>query len=98
MAANNRTIELETEIPTWPIERLQAYINCVRSRFESKLQPDSEKVLMAYYQRQRAADSRNAGALFFLVRLSPVEVIYWIASARTTIRMLESLIRLAQGM
>ena len=48
-------------VDCWPLEKLKLYINYVRSRFEPRLSPDAERVLVTYFQRQRAADSRNAG-------------------------------------
>lgn len=51
--------------PAWPMEKLKLYINYVRSRFEPQLSQDAERVLVTYFQRQRAADSRNAGAWVF---------------------------------
>ncbi|KAI8873047.1 MCM-domain-containing protein [Ramicandelaber brevisporus] len=61
----------------WDFETLQTYIAYVKSEIRPMLTPDSERVLSAYYRKQRSADSRNA--------------------ARTTLRLLESMVRLAQA-
>eukprot|EP00126_Sphaerothecum_destruens_P007015 Sdes_comp19646_c0_seq1m11440 len=61
----------------WSYENLKLYIHYVKTKFSPVMTPQSERVLIQYYQRQRLADQRNA--------------------ARTTIRLLESLVRLAQA-
>ncbi len=45
----------------WTFDQLQAYVLYVKSRFQPHLTPPAERVLSLYYQKQRAADSRNAG-------------------------------------
>eukprot|EP00698_Gefionella_okellyi_P000394 TRINITY_DN10350_c0_g1_i1.p1 TRINITY_DN10350_c0_g1~~TRINITY_DN10350_c0_g1_i1.p1 ORF type:complete len:838 (+),score=157.93 TRINITY_DN10350_c0_g1_i1:45-2558(+) len=61
----------------WSIEKMQAYVSYLKHNVKPEVGEDSKKVLIAYYQRQRSADQRNA--------------------ARTTIRLLESLIRIAEA-
>ena len=64
-------------LPHWSFGKLQTYIHYVRGALEPPLTPRSNKVLMAYYNYQRASTDR--------------------APALTSVRLLESLVRLAQA-
>jgi DNA helicase MCM9 len=67
----------ETDEQLWSIEKMQAYISYVKSKFKPTINEASGTILNRYYLAQRAKDQRVA--------------------ARTTIRLLESLVRLAQA-
>jgi DNA helicase MCM9 len=67
----------EAEAEVWPLERMQAYVQLVKSEFRPVMLPFSKRILISYYQIQRQKCERSA--------------------ARTTIRLLESLVRLAQA-
>lgn len=62
---------------TWSLGRMQAYLAHVRAKFNPTVSKPAQDILSAFYQLQRASESRSA--------------------ARTTIRLLESLVRLAQA-
>ncbi|KAJ6245654.1 DNA helicase mcm9 [Anaeramoeba flamelloides] len=61
----------------WSLQKVRAYISFVKDQYKPELSESAQKVMMAYYQRQRNSDTRNA--------------------ARTTVRLLQSVIRLAQA-
>ncbi|KAG8468440.1 hypothetical protein KFE25_013523 [Diacronema lutheri] len=61
----------------WDEKALRAYLECARRRIEPVMSAQAERVLSAYFERQRQAEYRHV--------------------ARTTIRLLESLIRLSQA-
>ena len=72
-------LRVEDALPscTWSLSRMQAYFAHVRARFQPTVSKAAQDILSAFYQLQRASESRSA--------------------ARTTIRLLESLVRLAQA-
>lgn len=76
-----------------------SYIRYVRETFRPVLTEEVEKVLVKYYQKQRRSSHENkgSGCIFSQLRLNINPIIFSLLVARTTIRMLESLIRLAQG-
>ena len=61
----------------WPLEKLRQYLEYVRATFKPTLSDAAQRVLTAYYSRQRGLYDRD--------------------SSRTSIRMLEALVRLAQA-
>ncbi|GIY24011.1 DNA helicase MCM9 [Caerostris extrusa] len=61
---------------SWSISKMKSYFNLIRY-INPKVTSSCEKVLQAYYKRQRSLEDRNF--------------------ARTTPRLLQSLIRLAEG-
>lgn len=83
------------------------YIHFVKGYFRPVLTKEAEMVISNYYQLQRRSATGNAGSTwskFPLLNLSFVVLYFYLInctvfcdSARTTVRMLESLIRLAQG-
>eukprot|EP00762_Andalucia_godoyi_P001017 ANDGO_02030.mRNA.1 putative DNA helicase MCM9 len=66
----------------WPLEKLQAYLCYVKSRFNPLLSYEAQQLLSKYYQMQRQKMGHSVGDG---------------DAARTTIRMLESLVRLSQA-
>nr|XP_051204241.1 probable DNA helicase MCM9 isoform X2 [Lolium perenne] len=68
-------------IEEWTLPFLRRYIHYVRHRFKPVLTKEAERIISGYYQLQRSSGTQNA--VF--------------CAARTTVRMLESLIRLAQA-
>ena len=74
----------------WTMEKLQAYISFVK-RIDPLLRPEAEIILSRYYQ---------AGLRSFSAALMPPQMQRMADSrnqARTTIRMLESIVRIAQA-
>jgi DNA helicase MCM9 len=45
----------------WPLDELQSYICHLKESFHPTLSPVAQRILSTYYQRQRSADSRDAG-------------------------------------
>lgn len=72
----SRTIAVQEE-PMFSLEKLQAYVTLVKSKFQPVLHIEAQKMIEAYYLYQRKRDSSTG--------------------ARTTIRLMESLIRLSQA-
>ncbi len=60
---NGYSFPKEEEV--WTFDQLQAYVMYVKNRFQPRLTMLAEHVLSAYYQKQRNADSRNAGMSCF---------------------------------
>lgn len=78
------------------------YIHYVKGYFRPVLTKEAEKVISSYYQLQRRSATQNAGFVYRTIEITLWHshfnlIIIGLFSARTTIRMLESLIRLAQG-
>lgn len=67
----------ESSSDLWSTERLRQYLYFVKSNLRPKLSHGAQKLLVTYYQTERASVGRN--------------------HARTTVRLLEALVRLAQA-
>ncbi len=78
------------------MDKMQAYFSYIKSTFQPMLKPEAERVLSEYYNLQRRSDGKNAG--MFDWKWSEELYLLINFAARTTIRLLESMIRIAQGM
>lgn len=67
--------------PPWPVGQLRDYVAWARTTFTPTVTPAARAVLLAYYQRQRAAASYDGRA----------------GQDRVTVRLLEGLVRLSQA-
>lgn len=75
------------------MDKMQAYFSYIKATFQPELQPEAKIILGQYYRLQRRSDGKNAGVL--LTKIESINSNFVLA--RTTIRLLESLIRVAQG-
>jgi DNA helicase MCM9 len=49
-----------SEPELWSLEKIQAYVSYVKSKYSPKMTPDANIVIQKYYQMQRGSDVRNA--------------------------------------
>jgi len=68
---------VHADAPDWPLDKLRAYLEYARATYQPTMSAPAERLLVAYFTRQRQEDGRS--------------------QARTTIRLLEAMVRLAQA-
>ena len=94
---------LDAQSDDWSFELLQAYLQHVRRAYRPTMTPQAREVLAAYYRRQRQVRDTECSLssnvfiyIFSYKQISLNEQLDARNASRTTVRMLESLVRLAQ--